>query len=341
VRGISLADIFEEKRAKQMFINHNYDKTRYRFLGLLAGILILAACTVSCSGEPLPAQPPTETAALLTQNPTETQLPPTSTPKKLPPTETAPATPAPTDTAEPTLTATATALPESIEDPAGVPMVLVPAGSFTMGSDTNQAEARPAHTVYLDAYYIDTFEVTNRLYQACADAGECITGGGTYLRNPVFAEYPAMDVTWYAAQKYCEWRGGSLPTEAQWEKAARGTDERKFPWGNDPINCQLARYGDCGWFAVPVGQHPEGASPYGAQDMAGNAWEWTHDWYAADYYSVSPEQNPTGPEESTGWKSTRGGAWFYEGDLMSSIWRNHAPPTAHYLYVGFRCARTP
>ena len=119
------------------------------------------------------------------------------------------------------------------------------------------------------------------------------------------------------------------------------TDERIFPWGNEPVTCDLARYGDCGWFTVPVGQHPDGVSPYGVHDMAGNAWEWTLDWYQQDYYQHSPEENPQGPLEDTGWKSTRGGAWFYMAGLMTSVWRNHAPPTVAYSYVGFRCIVTP
>lgn len=303
------------------------------FAGILLILLLLSACGSSPTPEQATNPPATATQA-------EAQLPATQT---LEPTETATATLPPTETAtlEPTLTPTATSLPDQIEDQAGISMVLVPAGEFTMGSNTNQAAAVPAHTVYLGDYYIDQYEVTNELYLACVEAGGCPTGGSSRLRNPTYVGHPVMDVTWYEAQNYCEWRGASLPTEAQWEKAARGTDERTFPWGNEPVTCELARYGDCGWFTVPVGQHPLGVSPYGAFDMAGNAWEWTHDWYEQDYYSVSPLENPTGPERETGWKSTRGGAWFYDARLQTSIWRNQAPPTAAYSYLGFRCARTP
>jgi len=220
-------------------------------------------------------------------------------------------------------------------------MMLVPEGEFIMGSDTNQAVAKPAHAVYLDSYYIDKYEVTNTLYLECAEAGGCPTGGGKYLRNPFWAEHPVMDVTWYEAQNYCEWRGGSLPTEAQWEKAARDNDQRKFPWGNEPVTCDRARFTECGWMTDPVGSHPAGASPYGVEDMAGNAWEWVYDWYQDDYYLESPYENPTGPERDTGYKTERGGAWFYEASLMTAIWRNQAPDVAHYLYVGFRCAAAP
>jgi formylglycine-generating enzyme required for sulfatase activity len=302
-------------------------------------IVILSACSTSDASPPqatFTSNPPT---AL----PTNTQLV-QPTPEA---TETTAPSPSPseTNTPEPTVAPTsepsATPLPELINDEHGVPMLLVPAGEFIMGSDSDMAAAKPAHKVYLDAYYIDEFEVTNALYLECVEAGVCVAGGATRLRNPIFSEHPVMDVTWYMAHDYCEWRGARLPSEAEWEKAARGTDERRFPWGDDPVTCELARYGDCGWFTVPVGQHPKGVSPYGVHDMAGNAWEWTNDWYNEDYYSVSPYENPTGPDVETGWKSTRGGAWFYHADLQTSIWRNHAPIDVGYAYLGFRCALTP
>jgi sulfatase modifying factor 1 len=278
--------------------------------------------------QPATQVPPTVTATAepptATTEPTATEIPPTNTPK-------------PSATPQPTV------LPAEITDAHGIPMVLVPAGEFVMGSDRDQAAARPAHTVYLDDFYIDVYEVSQTRYKECLAAGGCelTPGTGELLNRPVWDEHPMMDITWYDAQEYCEWRGGSLPTEAQWEKAARGTDERKFPWGNEPVTCERARYGECGWMTAPIGTHPAGASSYGVQDMAGNAWELIYDWYQQDYYSVSPAENPTGPEEPTGYKSERGGAWFYEADLMTAIWRNNLPPTAHYLYVGFRCVIEP
>jgi formylglycine-generating enzyme required for sulfatase activity len=246
----------------------------------------------------------------------------------------------------PTQTPSPTPFPNVITDTFGVPMILIPAGEFTMGHDNNQAVAAPAHKVYLDAFYIDKYEVTNERYRACADAGVCTKGGNVLLRREDLSQHPVMDVTWYNAQAYCEWRSdgnrlGSLPTEAQWEKAARGTDERLYPWGNEPVTCDRARYTKCGVMTSAVGQHPAGASFYGVEDMAGNVWEWMFDWYKNDYYQNSPYENPTGPEISTGWKSERGGAWFYQADLQTAVWRNQAPPTAHYLYVGFRCVVTP
>jgi formylglycine-generating enzyme required for sulfatase activity len=266
---------------------------------------------------------------------TVTEIPPTATPE---PTWT---DIPPTNTPEPTATPQPTVLPNEIQDSKDVPMVLVPAGEFVMGANDDQAAAMPAHTVYLDAYYIDVYEVTQNRYRECLEAGGCDTENGKHLNTPVWDEHPMMDINWYDAQEYCEWRGGNLPTEAQWEKAARGTDQRRYPWGNEPVTCELARYGECGWMTAPVGSHPAGVSPYGVHDMAGNAWEFVYDWYDRDYYKVSPSENPTGPDRDTGWKSERGGAWFYEASLMSSIWRNHAKPTWHFDYVGFRCVINP
>ena len=315
----------------------NY-KFLYLSLIILSSIIIVSGCNTSDTL--------TATATIVSESqdetptkvpPTPTEVPTTPTPEptntKIPPTN----TPAPTETPEPTV------LPVKIEDSKGVPMVLVPEGEFIMGADDDQAAAMPAHTVYLDDYYIDVFEVTQTRYKACLDAGGCelTAGTGELLNRPVWDEHPMMDINWYDALEYCEWRGGSLPTEAQWEKAARGTDQRRYPWGNEPVTCERARYGACGWMTAPVGSHPEGVSPYGVHDMAGNAWEFIYDWYDQDFYKVSPVENPTGPDIETGWKSERGGAWFYEASLMSSIWRNHAKPTWHFTYVGFRCVIIP
>lgn len=327
-------------------MNHYRARTSQQFIPrriaflFVAFMLLLTACgsETSPTQASLPSLPPAS-------QPTNTTLAPLTPTSKATDTAVPSPLPSPTLTIEPTSVPTgpptATPLPDMIEDDHGVPMLLVPLGEFVMGSNDNMAAAKPAHTVYLDAFYIDKFEVTNAQYLECVEAGMCTAGGGTRLRNPIFSEHPVMDVTWYHAFDFCEWREARLPTEAEWEKAARGTDERRFPWGNDPVTCELARYGDCGWFTVPVGQHPAGVSPYGVHDMAGNAWEWTNDWYDEDYYSYSPAENPTGPGEGTGWKSTRGGAWFYHADLMTAIWRNHAPVDVGYSYLGFRCARTP
>jgi len=323
---------------------HHLDSKKLKLIFIIFSFWLLALLLQGCDSGDMPASNPTTTtpsiSILLTETSTITEtLVPTPSPTHVSPTNTA--TIAPSDTPEPTSSPTSTPLPKTISDKHGIEMILIPAGSFTMGSDNNQATAKPAHSVFLDAYYIDKFEVTNEMYLECLEDGACTSGGSSRLYNSIWDNHPVMDVTWYEAQNYCQWRGGRLPTEAEWEKAARGTDERLFPWGNEPVTCERARYGDCGWFTVPVGQHPDGVSPYGVHDMAGNAWEWTLDWYKQDYYSYSPLENPQGPSEDTGWKSTRGGAWFYMAGLMTAVWRNHAPPSAAYSYLGFRCIIVP
>jgi formylglycine-generating enzyme required for sulfatase activity len=236
------------------------------------------------------------------------------------------------------------------------PMVLVPAGSFPMGCDlTNPAEvcdadAQPVHSVYLDAYYIDLYEVTNGRYRACVNAGGCSTpspwGSATrswYYGNNAYDAYPVLNVSWQDAADYCAWAGKRLPTEAEWEKAARGTGGGwAYPWGNEAPSCALANFkgasGPCVGDTSQVG-HPAGSSPYGLQDMAGNVWEWVSDWYGEGYYSASPSSNPTGPAEGTE-KVVRGGSWYEEARWVHASVRVSDLPAARYDRLGFRCARS-
>ncbi|MGD9091754.1 MAG: formylglycine-generating enzyme family protein, partial [Anaerolineales bacterium] len=221
-------------------------------------------------------------------------------------------------------------------------MVSVPAGEFTMGSNDVSYPFRegPAHTVYLDAFYIDKYEVTNAKYRECVDAGGCLKIIKTdYFDNPDLANHPVVNVTINWARKYCRWAGKRLPTEAQWEKAARGTDNRTYPWG-EGIDCEHAQYLDCGGQTVPVGSKPAGASPYGAQDMAGNVWEWTNDLFVEDYYQTSPERNPTGGKRGNEWVF-RGGSWTEEAPYLRSTYRTWYNPNAQYYNLGFRCVRVP
>jgi formylglycine-generating enzyme required for sulfatase activity len=179
----------------------------------------------------------------------------------------------------------------------GAPMVLVPAGSFEMGSNNGFADERPVHDVSLAAFYIDQHEVTNEQYAQCVKAGQCERppweGSYThesYYGNPQYDKYPVIGITWGQAGAYCQWREARLPTEAEWEKAARGEAGHTYPWG-ESITCQVANYGGtkeaegCVGDTTPVGAYPTGASPYGAYDMSGNVLEWTADWYDINYYA--------------------------------------------------------
>jgi formylglycine-generating enzyme required for sulfatase activity len=218
-------------------------------------------------------------------------------------------------------------------------MVYVLAGEFIMGSDEGDIDEQPMHTVYLDAFYIDRTEVTNAQYRECAEAGACSQPQDTvWYNDPNRAEHPVVWVSWCQANDYCRWAGERLPTEAEWEKAARGTDGRTYPWG-EGIDCDRAQYSECGGGTVPVGSKPQGASPYGALDMAGNVWEWVADWYDSGYYSRSPGRNPPGPDYGR-YRVLRGGSW-YDGqrDARCAI-RFLYNPWIRFNDVGFRCARS-
>ena len=177
-------------------------------------------------------------------------------------------------------------------------LVYVPEGDFLMGSnDTEIHDAQPQHTVYLDAFWIDQTEVTNGMYEKCVEAGACEPPSKTmsktrdsYYGNSQYADYPVIFIDFYSAETYCEWVERRLPTEAEWEKAARGTDGQEYPWG-EGIDSSLANYGDNVGDTTEVGSYPDGASPYGALDMAGNVEELVADRYEKDYYSSSPDAN--------------------------------------------------
>jgi serine/threonine-protein kinase len=231
----------------------------------------------------------------------------------------------------------------------GETLVYVPAGEFTMGDDNGESDEKPAHTVYLDAFWIDQYEVTNKQYQACVGAGTCEPPSAfnsathpSYYGNSEFDNYPVLYVNWDKANRYCEvWAGGDLPTEAQWEKAARGTDERTYPWGEN-INCNKSNYNiKCIGDISPVGNYESGKSPYGVYDMAGNVWEWVNDYYENDYYVMLDDDvfNPRGPSGS-GINVLRGGSWYSTENDSRSADRDGDTSQNAGPHIGFRCARS-
>lgn len=222
----------------------------------------------------------------------------------------APETPTPEPTS-PTLTAvlTTVSINERTSPADGMPQVYVPAGTVRMGGLDVHADDRdelPAHTVSLEAFWIDKLEVTNAMYMLCVQARACTPpedwasdSRPSYFNNEEYKDYPVVHVTWVQAVTYCTWAERRLPTEAEWERAARGDDFRNYPWGDEPPSEKYANFNRLVGETSRVGSYATGASPFGALDMAGNVWEWVSDLYGIEYYSVSPKHNPTGPESNT------------------------------------------
>jgi eukaryotic-like serine/threonine-protein kinase len=239
----------------------------------------------------------------------------------------------------------------------GMTLFYVPAGEFTMGSNGGDLNEKPIHRVYLDAFWIDQTEVTNVMYAKCVDAGKCNAPGDTqssardsYYGNAEFDNYPVIYVSWNDANDYCKWVDRSLPTEAQWEKAARGENGLVYPWGNEfdgtrtnfcDRNCPLGEanqsFDDGFSDTSPVGNYKSGASPYQALDMCGNVWEWVADWYSATGYSNSPDSNPKGADSGYT-RVIRGGSWSNYAYLLRSTYRKGNDPLRSGPKIGFRCA---
>jgi len=262
-------------------------------------------------------------------------------------------TPAPTNSPTPILTPLPTLGIGStmVSDTDGMVLVYVPAGEFQMGSADSDTEAssneKPQHAVYLDAFWIDSTEVTNGMYALCVTASACqppvYTSSYTrasYYGDSQYDAYPVIYVSWNDAAAYCEWAGRRLPTEAEWEKAARGTDGRLYPWGSASPDANLLNFNDNVGDTTAVGSYPSGASPYGALDMAGNVWEWVADWYSETYYASSPFKNPSG-SESGSYRVLRGGSWGDSQWIVRSALRLRITPVYRDFSVGFRCVRSP
>ena len=295
-----------------------------------------------------PGATETQATSLSSNSPT---LPSTATP---PPTPTTTLTPSPEPT-QPKFVTQVNAKDQAI-------LVFVPAGKFIMGSNPEAdpyfwgAES-PQHEVTLHDYWIYQIEVTNAMYQQCAAEKACPIPSqkksrsvDEYYGNAEYGNYPVIFVNWISAQSYCTWAGGRLPTEAEWEKAARGDqDTRLFPWGSTPALVSQANFCDNGCAqshaerdkddgypdTAPVGSYPEGISPYGALDMAGNVWEWVFDWFQPTYNSA-PVTNPVGPASSK-YRTIRGGAWSNPSAGVRIVQRDGMRPDLSLDTLGFRC----
>lgn len=217
------------------------------------------------------------------------------------------------------------------------PLVYIPAGEFFMGTGVGDA---PKRTVTLDAFWIQQTEVTNSMYAQCVKVGSCTPPaqeiGAPVYTNPEFASYPVVGVDWNQANAYCTWIQGRLPTEAEWEKAARGPEGNIYPWGNDGPACDVGNFSGCGGHTSSVTDHPDGKSPYGVYDMAGNVFEWVNDWYGEGYYENAPAANPTGPDSGE-YRVIRGSSFETEFDQAQSGIRHFGGAGWHDYQTGFRC----
>jgi formylglycine-generating enzyme required for sulfatase activity len=227
------------------------------------------------------------------------------------------------------------------------PMVEIPSGEFIMGFDGTQAleDERPLHRVWLDAFSMDLHEVMTAQYAAFLAAKHREAPWQWEMVNlGLHGDRPVIGVDWHDADAYCRWKGKRLPTEAEWEKAARGMDGRLYPWGNQVPTSALANFALGARFSysqvlMPVRSYEQGKSSYGLYQMAGNVGEWVQDWYLSNYYETSPERNPQGPEQGQ-FKVLRGGSWSDQPKYLLTFARFKLPPETRNSYTGFRCANS-
>jgi sulfatase modifying factor 1 len=283
---------------------------------LLAGVVIAASCTPAST----PTAPPP---------------PPTIAPVEPSPTS------APAPSQAPTLAPAALAGPQSATSMVwldGSVLVYVPAGSFTMGTGITST---PEKTVDLDGFWIYQTDVTNKMYAQCVATGNCAPPaqevGAPVYSNPGFGDYPVVGVTWDMAANYCKWAQGQLPTEAQWEMAARGESGFTYPWGIDPPSCSLANFQGCLGHSNAATDYESGRSPYGVLGMVGNVFQWVNDFYDEHYYDNMPPRNPTGPT-SGAFHVLRGSSYETASSLLAAGVRHFGAVAFHSGELGFRCS---
>jgi iron(II)-dependent oxidoreductase len=233
---------------------------------------------------------------------------------------------------------------ESLKGKDGAPMILIPGGPFTMGSNDGLPNERPEHLVELDPYYIDQYEVTLALYRKFLESGnhESPPTWDDEAATTV-GDRPAIGMKWADAEAYCKWAGKRLPTEAEWEKAARGPNGLLFPWGDRAPDSERAMFGQHHVHEIPilaaVDSHDAGRSPYGLHHMAGNVAEWVQDWFGLDYYAYMPGKNPIGPASGR-YRGVRGGSWKSKVVMLRTATRSGFAPDQRSATIGFRCAQS-
>jgi formylglycine-generating enzyme required for sulfatase activity len=313
---------------------------------------LLFLLLTACAGAPAPIA-----------EPTTTQIPPTVAPAILPSATVETILPTALPVTDTPVAATPTPASQIRTSPIdGMPQVFIPAGTFRMGGmDARSApDERPAHYVTLDAYWMDQLEVTNAMYTLCLHNGACTSPQSIkssdrrpdYFTNPLYKDYPVVYVTWGQAKTYCEWAGKRLPTEAEWERAARGDDWRTFPWGEDKADGLRANFNMLVGDTSRAGTYPLGASPFGILDMAGNVAEWTNDFYSGTYYASLGDNavNPTGPESSASLKRVVRGGTLGDAEINIRVAKRSAVvgsnlnvkparPGDFSQRIGFRCVQ--